>query len=106
MHANECLNKKQQPIIYSVDSVPRKKDKDYEIGEDKDDHGDVNIIDYKKRISVVLEHRNIAKEENLIHVCRHYKFQDFQKFFSKKWNNKNLNKAYRISYPSGNKKLG
>ena len=27
----------------------------------------------------------------------HYEFQDFQKFFSKKWNNKNLNKSYRIS---------
>ena len=42
MHANECLNKKQQPIIYSVDSAPKKEDKDYEIEEDKDGHGDVN----------------------------------------------------------------
>ena len=98
VHANECLNKKQQPIIYSVDSVPREEDKDYEIEEDKDAHGDVNTIDYKKQIPVVLKHCNIAKEETLIHVRRHYEFQDFQKFFSKMWNNKNLNKAYRISY--------
>ena len=102
VHANECLNKKQQPIIYSVDSVTREEDKDYEIEEDKDveifTDGDVNTIDYKKQIPVVLKHCNIAKEEALIHVRRHYEFQDFQKFFSKKWNNKKLNKAYRISY--------
>ena len=34
MHANEC-KKKQQPVIYSVDSVPREEDKNYEIEEDK-----------------------------------------------------------------------
>ena len=98
MHANECLNKKQQPIIYSVDSGPREEDKDYDIEEDNNAHGDVNTIDYKKQIPVVLKHCNVAKEETLIHVRRHYEFQDFQKFFSKKWNNKNLNKSYRISY--------
>ena len=87
VHANECLNKKQWPIIYSVDSVPREEDKDYEIEEDNDAHGDVNTIDYKKQIPVVLKHFNVAKEETLIHhVRRHYEFQDFQKFFSKKWN--------------------
>ena len=96
--ANECLNKKQQPIIYSVDSVPREEDKDYEIEEDNDAHGDVNTIDYKKQIPVVLKHCNVTKEETLIHVRRHYEFQDFQKAFSKKWNNKNLNKSYRIFY--------
>ena len=36
MHANECLNKMQKPIYYSVNSVPRKEDKDYEIEEDTD----------------------------------------------------------------------
>ena len=41
---------------------------------------------------------NVAKQETLIHVHRHYKFQDFQKLFSKNWNNNNLNKAYQISY--------
>ena len=95
---NECLNKKQQPIIYSVESVPREQDKDYEIEEDKDAHGHVNTIDYKKQIPVVLKDCNVAWEETLIHVHRHYKCQDFQKFFSKNWNNNNLNKAYRISY--------
>ena len=98
VHANECLNKKQQPSIYSVDSVPREEDKDYDIEEDNNAHGDVNTIDSKKQIPVVLKHCNVAKEETLLHVRRHYEFQDFQKFFSKKWNNKNLNKSYRISY--------
>ena len=70
-HANECLNKKQQPIIYSVDSVPKEKNKDCEIEEGKDVHGDVNTIDYKKQIPVVLKHCNTAKEETLIHVRRH-----------------------------------
>ena len=98
VHANKRLNKKQQPIIYSVDSVAREEDKDYEIEADKDAHNDVNIIDYKKQIPVVLKHCNIAKEETLIHVCRHYESQYFQKFFSEKWSNKNLNKIHRISY--------
>ena len=62
LHVNECLNKKQQSIIYSVDSVPREEDKDYEIEEDEDAHGDVNTFDYKKQILVVLKHCNIAKE--------------------------------------------
>ena len=84
VHANECLNKKQQPIIYSVDSIPREEDKDYEKEEDSNAHGDVNTIDYKKQIPVVLKHCNEAKEETLIHVRRHCEFQDFQNFFSKK----------------------
>lgn len=36
LHVNKMhLNKNQQPIIYSVDSVPREEDKNYEIEEDK-----------------------------------------------------------------------
>ena len=38
------------------------------------------------------------KGETLLPVLRHYEFQDFQKFFNKKWNNKNLYKAFRTSY--------
>ena len=100
VHANECLSKKQWPIIYSVDSVPREEDKDYEIEEDNNAYGDVNTIDYKKQIPVVLKHCNVAKEETLIHhVRRHYEFQDFQNFLVKNGiYNKNLNKSYRISY--------
>ena len=55
-------------------------------------------IEYKKQIPLVLKHCHKAKEKILIHVRKHYEFQDFQKFFSKKLNNKNLNKAYRIFY--------
>ena len=98
MHANKCLNKKQQPIICSVDSVPREEDKDYEIEKNKMLMVMLILFTTKKQIPVVLKHCNIAKEETLIYVCRHHEFQDFQKFFSKKWNNKNLNKVYRISY--------
>ena len=65
MHANECLNKKQQPFIYSEDSGPREEDKDYDIEEDNNAHGDVNTIGYKKQIPVVLKHCNVAKEETL-----------------------------------------
>lgn len=46
-------------------------------------HGDINTIDYKKKIPVVLKHCNVVKEETLIHVRRHYEFQDFKKFLVK-----------------------
>ena len=48
-------------------------------------HGDINTIDYKKKkkIPVVLKHCNVAKEETLIHVRKHYEFQDFKKFLVK-----------------------
>ena len=60
-------------------------------------HGDINTIDYKKKKKntrrtkkkkkkkkpVVLKHCNVAKEETLIHVRRHYEFQDFKKFLVK-----------------------
>ena len=37
----------------------------------------------KKKIPVALKHCNVAKEETLIHVRRHYEFQDFKKFLVK-----------------------
>lgn len=69
VHANECLNKKQQPNIYSEDSARReeeiyyesKKDKDVEIFTDDDDV----TIDYKILISVDLKHCNKAKRKAL-----------------------------------------
>ena len=76
VHANEFLNKKQQPTIYSVDSAPREEDKSYKIEEDKDAHGDISTTEYKKQIPIVLNHCNVAKDDTLIHVCRHSDFQE------------------------------
>lgn len=76
--------------MYVSDSeIDQKEDKCEEV-EDK-------MINFPEDIPFVLKHCKLINEELIINIRREYAFEDFKKFFMKKWNQKNLNKIYEIS---------
>jgi len=94
-HADECLKKKEQPIIYTIE------DSDDEINPDikSEEVAEHTLhIDFRKEIPFLIQHCDVVNEQVVINVRRHNIFEDFQRFFGKVWNKKNLNKIYKFSF--------
>ena len=98
-HVDDCLNKREQPIIYNLVESDEENEMDHYSDEDKCDTkiAEKKIINFQKDIPLLLKDCNVIKEEVTISIRRQNAFEDFKRFFEKKWNQKNFNKTYKIS---------
>ena len=95
-HADECLNKKEKPIIYSLIESDDEMTNSEEKCEEIDDK--TGVIDFRNDIPFLIKQCDLKNEEVLINIRRQNAFEDFRKFFGKSWNRKNLNTNYKFSF--------
>jgi len=94
-HADQCLQKKERIIIES-DSEGESHPEELKTVEIDTD---MVLIDLKKEMPGIIRRCNILSEEEIrINVRRLFEFEDFVRFFGKRWNRQKLNAIYKITY--------
>ena len=99
-HADICLENKQKPLIYTIESdddnvVDKVEEEPLQAVAPK---GIESTIDVRPKIQQIIKQCHLQEGEALINVVRGVEFRDFMKFFSKTWNKNKLNKSYSIYF--------
>jgi len=85
MHVDECLLRKEKPIIYSIIDSDNEMEEKYDDDTQVEDKTLINKdnIDFNKELPALLKHCNVVNEEVLVNIQRANAFEDFKRFFGK-----------------------